>query len=127
MMMQLGDFPFGIATAAYERLRRRTGWAWAAQDRLGRAPAQQFVGPETVEVELDGVVLPHWSGKPDPLGLLRTAASEGQPLDWVDGDGYYHGLWVVVAIDEDETGFMAHGKPLEVGFRVRLRAYGEDA
>ncbi len=54
VMLQLGDYPFGLDTAAYQRLRRVAEYRWPAQDRIGRDPALQYVGPGRQRIEETG-------------------------------------------------------------------------
>ena len=58
VMMILGVYPFSIHTAAYQELKRKWGWRWVKQDRLGRRPAYQFVGPDGESLSLNGVIYP---------------------------------------------------------------------
>jgi phage protein U len=44
VMMQLGEYQFGVESAVYEQLRRSTSYRWQGQERIGRRPAQQFAG-----------------------------------------------------------------------------------
>ena len=44
VLMLLGNFAFHLRTAAYDELKRVSSYRWAAQDRIGRKPAQQFLG-----------------------------------------------------------------------------------
>ena len=53
-LMKLGEYTFSIDSAAYQSLSRTTEFRWRSQARVGRLPAQQFIGPgrETVEFRL---------------------------------------------------------------------------
>lgn len=44
-VMMLGFYPFMLDTAAYQTLKRKSEYRWEQHDRIGRKPAQQYVGP----------------------------------------------------------------------------------
>ena len=44
-LMKLGEYTFSIDSAAYQSLSRTTEFRWRSQARVGRLPAQQFIGP----------------------------------------------------------------------------------
>ena len=44
-LMKLGEYIFSIDSAAYQSLSRTTEFRWRSQARVGRLPAQQFIGP----------------------------------------------------------------------------------
>ncbi|MFC7332735.1 phage tail protein [Rhodocista pekingensis] len=127
IMMGLGTYRFGIGTAAYQTLERATAYRWAAQDRLGRLPARQFLGPGEDGITLSGVIYPHYRGGLRQLDRLRQEAGRGEPLDLVDGYGRVWGAWVVLAVRETQSALLANGAPLKVEFQVELAAYGEDS
>lgn len=127
MMMALGHYRFSIATAAYQSLERATSWRWSAQDRLGRLPAQQYLGPGEDTITLTGVIYPHYRGGLGQIDAMRAEAGRGAPLDLVDGRGRVWGAWVVRAIRESQSRMLANGVPLRVDFSIELAAYGDDA
>lgn len=124
-MMALGAFVFGLDSAPYRRLSRRTQNRWAALPRIGRPPALQHLGPTAEEITLEGVLLPDL-GDPASLETLRELAADGEPHALVDGAGHNHGLWVIREVSEDQDEFLPDGVPLRRAFRVSLLEYGED-
>ena len=44
VMLKLGEFTFGVDTAAYQQLTRVSEYRWASQERIGQGPALQSVG-----------------------------------------------------------------------------------
>jgi len=131
VMLQLGDYPFGIDTAAYQRLRRVAEYRWPAQDRIGRDPALQYVGPGRQRIELAGVIYPGEFGTPDQVERMRDEAGKGEPLLLVAApeahQGVIMGYWVVTRIDETGTEHLPGGTPRRLDFRLELAFYGEDA
>lgn len=126
VMMALGEFRFSLDTAAYESLRRSDSWRWVEMARLGRAPAQQYLGPGATEIGLEGTIYPHYRGGLGQIERMRTLAGGGEPLLLVDGRGWVWGKFVIKSIAESQTRFFVRGVPLKIGFDLSLAAYGED-
>jgi phage protein U len=127
VMMALGAFRFGVNRANYQSFTRSASWRWEAQDRLGRNPALQFLGPGTDEIALQGVIYPHFKGGLRQVELMRLVANAGQPLILVDGLGWVWDRWVITSVEETKTLFLADGAPRKIEFSVGLKAYGSDA
>jgi len=121
VMMQLGSFQFSVNDAAYQELRRRTEYNWAAQDRFGKMPALQFTGAGGDEIQLSGVIYPEYRGGFGQLDAMRDEASQGLPLMLVDGNGRLLGRWVIERIEEGQTVFAAGGRPRKQEFTLQLR------
>jgi len=126
VMMALGAFRFGVNRANYQTFTRAAGWRWEEQPRLGRAPALQFLGPGADEITLEGVIYPHFKGGLRQIELMRLVAGAGQPLILVDGMGWVWERWVITAIEERKSLFLADGAPRKIEFTATLKAYGSD-
>ena len=126
VMMALGSFRFGVNRANYQSFTRSASWRWEEQPRLGRRPALQFLGPGAEEITLEGVIYPHFKGGLRQVELMRLVASAGQPLILVDGMGWVWDRWVITAVEERKTLFMADGAPRKIAFTTSLKAYGSD-
>ncbi|UIJ38530.1 phage tail protein [Desulfobaculum bizertense] len=122
IMMKIGDYAFSVNRAAYQSFERSTAYAWAAQERMGREAALQFVGVGEDAVTLTGVV---FSGGPAQAEKMRQEAAQGKPLLFVDGTGKIHGLWVIVSVGETGSVFFADGVARKTEFTLKLRYYGE--
>ena len=127
MMMQLGDFQFGIQTAAYQELERATEWRWPSQDRFGQAPVLQYVGPAGDTITLPGVIFPEWRGGIGQVDAMRAEAAKGTPLSLIDGRGNAMGTWVIERVAEKQAVFAAAGVPRRQEFTLSLRRYAETA
>jgi phage protein U len=127
VMMMLGEYQFSLDTAAYQSLRRRSEYRWPSQDRLGRLPARQFVGPGSESIDIDGAIYPHYRGGLGQMTRLRDIAGKGRPQRLVDGRGISWGLWCVESIEESQTVFLGNGDPRRIDFRMVLARYGEDS
>jgi uncharacterized protein len=126
-MMQIGDYPFSIDTAAYDSMERSATWRWSAQDRLGRMPARQYNGPDSDTISLSGMILPAWRGGTGQIDDMRAEANKGTPLILVDGKGYIWGRYVIESIKETQTLFTSNGVGRKVMFDMSLSQYGDDA
>lgn len=126
VMMGLGTFRFGVNTAAYQTLRRTASYRWGQLDRIGRAPAQQFLGAGAEDINLDGVIYPHFKGGLRQVEAMRAVAGLGQPMILVDGLGWVFQRWVIVSVAETKGTFLADGAPRKIEFSLGLRSYGGD-
>lgn len=126
VMLGLGEFRFEIATAAYQNLSLSQSYRWPEQARISRDPALQFVGRNTGEIDLDGVIYPGFKGGLDQVEAMRTLADTAKPQQLVDGLGRVWGPWVITEIGDTRTVFADDGQPRRIEFRVKLKAYGED-
>lgn len=126
-MLALGPYRFAVDRAAYQSLSRSAEYRWPSQERIGRAPARQFVGRGSETVSLSGVIHPHYAGGLGQLDRMRELAGQGLPLQLTDGRGKVWGLWCIERIEETRTVFFANGDPQKIEFSLQLAAYGEDA
>lgn len=127
MLMALGELRFSVEAAAYDRLRDVAAYRWTAQDRLGRTPALQYLGPGERTVELDGTIYPHHRGGLGQVDRMRALAALGEPLLMVSGRGDILGLWAIARVEEDQSHHLRAGEPRKQTFRLALQYYGEDA
>ena len=126
IMMALGTFRFGVNRASYQSFSRDAAYRWAKQDRLGRDPALQYLGPDAEEITLEGVIYPHFKGGLRQMELMRAVARQGAPMMLVDGLGFVWQRWVITRVSETKSLFLADGAPRRIEFNVTLRAYGSD-
>lgn len=127
VMMMLGTYEFSIETAAYDTLTRTHAYRWPKQDRLGRLPARQFVGPDAGSLTLRGTVFPTYAGGLGQIDAMRAEASQGASLLLVDGRGFIWGDWVIERIEETQRRQFRDGVPRRIDFTVKLSEYGADA
>ena len=126
-LMALGDFRFSVDTAAYDELTRTTEYRWERQDRLGRHPARQYLGPGDDTIDLRGTILSTYRGGTGQLDAMRAEAGRGEPLRMVGGTGVVFGLWAIQRIVETGSVFLEGGVARQVEFELQLGYYGEDA
>lgn len=125
-MMKLGQYTFALETAAYKQLRRSALYRWQSQDRLSHDPAMQYVGRGKEQIELDGIIYPHFKGGLNQISAMKKTANAGKPLILTDGLGNVWGLWVIEQIEETQEIFTKSGIPRKISFNLTLSKYGED-
>lgn len=127
VLLSLGVVQFLTSTLAHQSIARSVDYRWAAQERLGRAPAQQFVGRGAETIELSGYTLTHYTGGGETIARLRAMADQGEPQSLIDSTGTVLGQYVLTRVETTGTELDASGRPLMLDFRLALTAYGEDA
>ncbi len=126
VMMALGTFRFGVNRANYQTFTRSAAYRRAKQDRVGRAPALQFLGPDAEEITLEGTIYPHFKGGLRQMEMMRLVARSGAPMMLVDGLGFVWDRWAITGVSETKSVFLAGGAPRKIEFSITLRAYGRD-
>jgi phage protein U len=125
-LYQLGSFQFNLPNGSPQTVDRNDAYRWEQQDRLLREPANQWLGPGTKEITLDGVLYPGFSGRQGTMQTLRDMAERGEPYMLNDGRGRVLGRWCIVSIREGRSLFVAGGDARQIDFSIRLVRYGED-
>ncbi|MCF4998796.1 oxidoreductase [Pseudomonas syringae] len=126
MMMALGMFVFSLHTAAYQELQRQTDWRHASNNRVGAAPARQFVGRGDDSITLPGTIFPELAGSALSLDAIRLMANTGKAWPMVEGTGRIYGLWVIESLSETKTIFFSDGTPRRIEFTISLKRTDDD-
>jgi phage protein U len=126
MMLALGMFVFSLSTAAYQALQRQTEWRHASNNRVGAAPARQFVGRGDDTITLPGIILPELAGSALSLDALRLMANTGKAWPMVEGSGRIYGLWIIESLHETKTLFFRDGTPRRIEFTLNLKRIDDD-
>lgn len=126
MMLALGMFVFSLSTAAYQELQRQTEWRHASNNRVGAAPARQFVGRGDDTITLPGIILPELAGSALSLDALRLMANTGKAWPMVEGSGRIYGLWIIESLSETKTLFFRDGTPRRIEFTLSLKRIDDD-
>ena len=135
MMMLLGPVVFSVETSAYEQLQRNTQYDWGSQGRLGHralkhlgigGPAYQYIGPGDETISLNGTMFPQYNGGPLRVSLMRLTAGLGIAMPLVDGDGFFHGRWLIENVQETKSVFFDNGNARKIDFSLSLKRYNED-
>ncbi|WP_282094300.1 phage tail protein [Epibacterium ulvae] len=126
MMMALGAYRFGLQAGAYDELTRSAGYRWEKVNRIGRAPALQYAGPDSETLSLQGVIYPAFKGGLRQVELMRAQAGKGRALMMTDGLGFVWDRWVIEQVEEKKTYLMSDGAPRKIEFSLSLKSYGAD-
>lgn len=121
VMLALGDFRFGMSTAAYQSLERENSWRWPTTESIGERPKPQFVGPGDETIRLSGVVYPHFaSAGLGQIDAMRAEADKGRPLLMVCGRGRKWGRYAITSIREGQHTLFSNGAPRCQEFELTL-------
>lgn len=126
MMMAYGMFVFGLNSAAYQELQRQTAWRHAAQGRIGARPARQFLGPGEDTINLNGTLLPQFTGGQQNLDQLRAMANQGAAWPLIEGTGTYYGIYVIESMSETKSHHMRDGAAQRIEFSLTLQRVDEE-
>lgn len=126
VMMHVGPYEFRISAAAYSELSRVIDYRWVLANRIGQAPAAQFVGVGKDEITIDGTVYPHFAGGVGQVNIMRSEGAKGIPHLVVDGLGYVLGHYAITRIVEKQTKFDIKGIPKRQDFTLTMINYGDD-
>lgn len=119
-------FYFNLDTAAFDELRRKTSFRWAAQERLTRRSAQQAVGIGDERLTLKGAIFPSFRGGLGQLDTLRSIGGQLQPLGLTTGYGQVLGNWCLTDIEEEQPTLLQGGIPRKQAFTLEFTRYGDD-
>jgi phage protein U len=130
VLLALGPFAFYATAPSFEKLKFAADFRWEGQKRLGREPAQQFLGPGERDVHIEGVMYPEAFGGAELLTAMHAAARSGAvyPLIAMSDAGFagqVMGLWVVKNLENTRQYFGRNGAR-KIDFDIHLRSYGED-
>lgn len=123
VMLSLGQYQFGLNTAAFQELNRSTEWRWPGQDVFEGAPVIQFTGFGRDTITLPGVIFPEYWGGTGQLDTLRALADRAQPHILIDGRGNVWGEYVITGVQERQSVFAGAGVPLRQEFTITLERY----
>ena len=119
VLLSLGEYQFGMSTAAHDSLQESTAYRWVTQYRLGRDPALQYVGPGQRTLKLSGTIYPHFRGGLGQIAEMKAEAEQAEPLTLVDGQGTNLGTWVIKKISETQSNYVRDGIPKKSRFFAR--------
>lgn len=126
VLLSLGSgsdaFVFSVQGAAFDSLRRVSGFRWAKVDRPGRLPVRQSMGAEDDSITLVGSIVTERSGY-GHLSALRALMAKGEPVFLCDSAGSAHGQWCIESVEETQTLHHSDGLPRRQAFSVKLSVY----
>ena len=126
MMMILGMFPFSLQTTPYQSANKTNSWRHVKNDRVGKSPRYQYIGPDEEPITLSGTLYPEISGGDVSLVMLETMAFSGRPWPLIEGTGRIYGMYVIEQITQNRTEFFKDGKAKKIDFTLNLKRVSED-
>lgn len=124
VMLRLGEFKFGISTAAYQSLTQAWEFAWQENARIGINPSLQFTGYSR-SITIAGVMYPGQFGSRRHIEQMAEIAGTGKPQLLVASTGAPMGYWAITKLDSSGSVFFGNGEPRKIEFSVGLKYYGE--
>lgn len=127
-LMSLGYFVFSLQTAPFSTIKRNTSQDWVSNRRIGQGPAHQWVGPQTDQLTIDGVLAPELTGGRDNLDTLRRMSNEGKAWILLSGLGENLGTYFIATVRETASHHAGPGLARRIEFTLKLtRYYGGQA
>ncbi|EPT4025126.1 phage tail protein [Enterobacter roggenkampii] len=126
MMMILGMFPFALQTTPYQTSNQSNTWRHVKNDRVGKSPRYQYIGPDEEPITLSGTLYPEISGGDVSLTTLETMAYTGRAWPLIEGTGRIYGMYVIEQITQNRTEFFKDGKAKKIDFTLNLKRVSED-
>ncbi len=121
MLLSWGPYVFEAGSAAYEELRHKTGKRRAPHEIVGRAPANQYLGPKLEEISVRGTVFPL-----DQPGSAAQALAMGQEAKantsytLISGQGTVYGVFTLDEMDRVEGEIVVDGIALKVTYDLKF-------
>ena len=107
MMMILGMFPFALQTTPYQTSNQSNTWRHVKNDRVGKSPRYQYIGPDEEPITLSGTLYPEISGGDVSLTTLETMAYTGRAWPLIEGTGKIYGMYVIDGLTQNRTEFLS--------------------
>ena len=126
MMMILGMFPFALQTTPYQTSNQSNTWRHVKNDRVGKSPRYQYIGPDEEPITLSGTLYPEISGGDVSLTTLETMAYTGRAWPLIEGPGKIYGMYVIDGLTQNRTEFFQDGKARKIDFTLSLKKVSED-
>ena len=131
LICTIGPFPFLLETILPEGINRNSTWRWQELHRLGRDPYLQYLGANSENIEVYGIIIPNFEFSPGryvttfQLHILREIANLGIPLPFIDGIGEIFGFYVITSISDNTKSFLpgGGGKPAVQKFSIKMKSY----
>lgn len=126
MMMILGMFPFALQTTPYQTSNQANTWRHVKNERVGKSPRYQYIGPDEEPITLSGTLYPEISGGDVSLTTLETMAYTGRAWPLIEGTGKIYGMYVIDGLTQNRTEFFQDGKARKIDFTLSLKKVSED-
>lgn len=128
--MMLGGFAFEALGFGYQGIKRTVNTPWAEVAVAETLNPQQWTGPTSDEVTIQGVLFPQEFGGQSQLDGIIAAALAGTPMTLVTGDaaeGVIHGMFTVQGVDEDRSLHNSRGAAARNAYSIKLKRQTDTA
>lgn len=125
MMMVLGFFVFTLKTIPFQQLQQQRQWRHGSNNRIGKRPTMQFLGPDSDSITLSGMLMPSVTGGKLSLYVLEQMAETGRGWPLIRGDGTIYGMYIISEIGKTESDQVSNGAPRKIDFTIKLTRMDE--
>lgn len=116
-----GPFVFALQTASPQTVGRTIAHGWTGNERIGAAPAWQYLGPRDDSLTLAGSLYPELTGGQLTFAALEVLARTGREWPLIQGTGRVLGLWFLEGLEATHQHLHADGSPRRIDFTLTLR------
>ena len=128
--MMLGGYAFEALGFGYQNIKRKVNTPWVEISVGQDLNPQQWTGPTSDEVTIQGVLFPEEFGGQSQLDGIISAQLAGTEMMLVSGDameGVIRGMFTVQSVEEDQTYHDAKGMPRRNAYVISLKRIRSDA
>ena len=128
--MMLGGYAFEALGFGYQNIKRKVNTPWVEISVGQDLNPQQWTGPTSDEVTIQGVLFPEEFGGQSQLDGIIAAQLAGTEMMLVSGDameGVIRGMFTVQSVEEDQTYHDAQGRPRRNAYVISLKRIRSDA
>lgn len=122
--MMLGGYAFEALGFGYQNIKRKVNTPWV-EISVGQAlNPQQWTGPTSDEVTIQGVLFPEEFGGQSQLDGIIAAQLAGTEMMLVSGDameGVIRGVFTVQSVEEDQSFHDAKGVARRNAYSISLK------
>ncbi|NTF99074.1 phage tail protein [Agrobacterium rhizogenes] len=122
--MMLGGYAFEALGFGYQGIKRKVNTPWVEISVGQTLNPQQWTGPTSDEVTIQGVLFPEEFGGQSQLDGIIAASLAGTEMMLVSGDameGVIRGMFTVQSVEEDQSYHDARGAPRRNAYVISLK------
>ncbi|NTG19393.1 phage tail protein [Agrobacterium rhizogenes] len=122
--MMLGGYAFEALGFGYQNIKRKVNTPWVEIPVGQTLNPQQWTGPTSDEVTIQGVLFPEEFGGQSQLDGIIAASMAGTEMMLVSGDameGVIRGMFTVQSVEEDQSYHDARGAPRRNAYVISLK------
>ncbi len=124
-MAALGLFVFDLRTTPFQGMQREHQFRFGYNNRIGKRPSWQFLGPSNDGITLSGTLYPELTGGKFSLLALQTMAETGKAWSLIGGEGTIYGMYVIESLSENKSDFFHDSAARKIEFTLSLKRVDE--